>query len=52
MPYGHALLVGLGGSGRKTLTRLASYMQDYKLFEPSTDINYIDWLDYLRELFK
>lgn len=32
-PFGHSILVGLGGSGRHTLTRLSSYMQDYDLYE-------------------
>ena len=33
LPFGHSILVGLGGSGRHTMTRLASYMQDYNTFE-------------------
>lgn len=53
-PFGNALLVGLGGSGRHCLTRLATYMQDFQLFEIEMDRDFSqnEWYEYLKEMLK
>jgi dynein heavy chain len=50
-PSGNALLLGVGGSGRQSLAKLSTFMNNYKLFmiEVVKGYNMTNWRDNLKE---
>ena len=53
-PFGNALLIGVGGSGRQSLSRLAAYIQDFEAFQIEITRQYgmAEWRDDMKALLR
>jgi dynein heavy chain len=51
-PQGNALLLGVGGSGRQSLSKLAIFMEDYEIYQIELSKNYgiQEWHDDLKHI--
>ena len=53
-PFGNALLLGVGGSGRQSMTRLAAHIAEFECFQITLSKNYgmTEWRDDLKVMMQ
>lgn len=51
-PRSHALLIGIGGAGRQSYTRLAAHIMDFELFQIELNRNFgaKEWKEFLKAM--
>jgi len=54
MPGGNALLVGVGGSGRQSVTKMSAFISNYSVFQIEISKNYtnVEWREDLKLVLK